>query len=193
MIVLWFAADAPSTYRFLFREEPRYLLLRLALERRHYLRALRTAATNDHLTGLANRHHFFERVDRAPTDTCAAVLYIDLDDFKPINDTFGHAAGDEVLRIVARRLAACVRETDMVARLGGDEFALLLAAPERVDEVAERVHAAFADPLQVAERSLRVGASVGVATGGGDLLDAADRAMYAVKAQSKGAPPRSTG
>jgi diguanylate cyclase (GGDEF)-like protein len=146
---------------------------------------LRHRASHDPLTGLANRALFHERLETALARGEAAVLYVDLDDFKPINDTLGHAAGDEVLRIVARRLAACVRETDTVARLGGDEFALLLAAPERAEEVAERVHAAFADPLQVAERALYVGASVGVAAGGGDLLDAADRAMYAVKAHSK--------
>jgi diguanylate cyclase (GGDEF)-like protein len=145
---------------------------------------LRHRASHDPLTGLANRALFHERLEAALARGEVAVLYVDLNEFKPINDTLGHAAGDEVLRIVARRLAACVRETDTVARLGGDEFALLLATPDHADEVAERVHAAFADPLQVGERALHVGASVGLAAGGGDvatLLDAADRAMYEVK------------
>ena len=145
---------------------------------------LRHRASHDPLTGLANRQLLLERLEAALAEGEAAVLYVDLNDFKPINDTLGHAAGDEVLRIVARRLAACVRESDTVARLGGDEFALLLATPEHADEVARRVQAAFAEPLQVADRALRVSASVGIAAGRGDvaaLLDAADRAMYHVK------------
>ena len=129
-------------------------------------RALRHRATHDPLTGLANRELFHERLADALRDGEAAVLYVDLDGFKPVNDRFGHAAGDEVLRIVARRLLASVRATDTVARLGGDEFALLLGEPGRAEHVAERVQAAFARPLQVGGQPVVISASVGVASGG---------------------------
>jgi GGDEF domain-containing protein len=126
--------------------------------------ALRHRAWHDPLTGLANRALFDERLAEAAEP---AVLFIDLDAFKPINDRLGHAAGDEVLRIVARRLQTCVRATDTVARLGGDEFALLVEAGSE-HEVSARVWDAFGDPFAV---------------GGEDVLAAADRAMYAVKRQ----------
>ena len=141
--------------------------------------ALRHRASHDPLTGLANRALFDERLADADEP---AVLFIDLDAFKPVNDRFGHAAGDEVLRIVARRLQTCVRATDTVARLGGDEFALLVEAGSE-HEVAARVADAFTDPVNVGGELLLVTASVGVAVGGEDVLAAADRAMYAVKRQ----------
>lgn len=139
--------------------------------------ALRHRAWHDPLTGLTNRALFDERLAEAVEP---AVLFIDLDAFKPVNDRLGHAAGDEVLRIVARRLQTCVRATDTVARLGGDEFALLVEAGSE-HEVAARVADAFADPFAVGGELLAVTASVGVAVGGEDVLAAADRAMYAVK------------
>jgi diguanylate cyclase (GGDEF)-like protein len=139
--------------------------------------ALRHRAWHDPLTGLANRALFEERLAEADAP---AVLFVDLDAFKPINDRFGHAAGDEVLRIVARRLQTCVRATDTVARLGGDEFALLVEAGSQL-EIAERVADAFVDPFNVVGELLVVTASVGVAVGGEDVLGAADRAMYEVK------------
>jgi len=140
-------------------------------------RLLRHRASHDPLTGLGNRALFDERLAQAGAP---AVLFIDLDAFKAINDRLGHAAGDEVLRITARRLQTCVRSTDTVARLGGDEFALLVEAGSE-DEVSARVGAVFADPFNVAGELLAVSASVGVAVGGENVLDAADRAMYAMK------------
>jgi diguanylate cyclase (GGDEF)-like protein len=143
--------------------------------------ALRRRATHDPLTGLANRALLLERIAASTGEV--TLLYLDLDGFKPINDRLGHAAGDEVLRIVARRLEHCVRaEQDTVARLGGDEFAVLVG--DRAEDVTARVRTAFRDPFIVAGEPLRVGASLGLATGPPDaesLLAAADRAMYAVK------------
>ena len=142
---------------------------------------LRRRASHDPLTGLANRTLLHERIAIAGHD--ATLLYLDLDHFKPINDRLGHAAGDEVLRLVARRLEHCVRaEQDTVARLGGDEFAVLVG--DGADAVAERIRGAFDSPFTVNGEELVVGASVGRASGPGDadaLLAAADRAMYAVK------------
>jgi diguanylate cyclase (GGDEF)-like protein len=146
---------------------------------------LRRRATHDPLTGLANRALLHERIAAGTGE--ATLLYIDLDGFKPINDRLGHAAGDEVLRLVARRLERCVRaEQDTVARLGGDEFAVLVR--DGADDVAERVRAAFAMPFTVSGEQLAVGASVGVASGFADadeLLAEADRAMYAIKLQGR--------
>jgi diguanylate cyclase (GGDEF)-like protein/PAS domain S-box-containing protein len=194
VILLWFDAEAPATYRFLFHQEPRYLLLRLALERRHHLRALRNAATNDHLTGLANRHHFFDAIDRISADAPCAVLYIDLDDFKPINDNLGHLMGDAVLREIGMRLRESVRTGDVAARLGGDEFAILCcedATEDAVGALAARVHAAITRPIEMPGGAVRVGASVGGAVAAKPgipatlLIEAADRALYEHKRLGK--------
>lgn len=196
VIVLWFDFEAPPSYRFLFREEPRYLLLRLALERRHYHRALQLAASQDHLTGLANRVTFFDALEREPKERRAAALYIDLDDFKPINDTYGHLAGDAVLEEMGRRLRAAVRPTDLVARLGGDEFAVLcrdVSTEASAEILAQRIHESVTVPVPLADdgRTGRVGASIGVAIAaeaGTDpmvLLDQADRLLRELKRQGK--------
>ena len=162
----------------------------------------RHLALHDPLTGLANRTLFADRVahalDRAERDgTEAAVLYLDLDGFKHLNDALGHAAGDQVLVAAAERLRRAVREGDTVARLGGDEFAVLLEgthaahAEAEAVAVAERVEAALRIPVEIEGRSQRIAASVGIAAAGGrglarrtpdDLLRRADRAMYAAKA-----------
>nr|WP_277349768.1 GGDEF domain-containing protein [Planosporangium thailandense] len=159
---------------------------------------LHELAFSDSLTGLANRAMFLDRLDeavrRARRDgSDAAVLLVDLDDFKPVNDRFGHAAGDAVLTEVAARLHGCVPETDVVARLGGDEFAILL---EQVpaggfSAMADRVVRALDVPCRVAGTEVRVGASVGVAVirAGDDasaLLQRSDAAMYAAKCRGKG-------
>jgi diguanylate cyclase len=155
-------------------------------------------ALYDPLTGLANRTLLGDRIDqamaRAERDARPpAVLVLDLDGFKAVNDSFGHAVGDLLLVEVARRLRAVVRESDTVGRLGGDEFALVVtdAARDPVLDVADRIRAAMSTPVHVAGQSCWVGASVGVrfAERGQDadtLLRDADTAMYAAKSHARG-------
>ncbi|HTJ38509.1 MAG TPA: sensor domain-containing diguanylate cyclase [Dactylosporangium sp.] len=146
---------------------------------------LRHEATHDPLTGLANRALFAERITLA--GGTAAIMIIDLDGFKAVNDTHGHHAGDALLRAVAGRLRACVRPGDTVARLGGDEFAVLLpgATPAYARELAARVHEAFAEPVPIDAVTVAIRASIGVAhgalAGAEQLLRDADFAMYSAK------------
>jgi diguanylate cyclase (GGDEF)-like protein/PAS domain S-box-containing protein len=155
-------------------------------------------AYHDGLTGLANRSLFRDRLEQALARSAraggtSAVLILDLDGFKQVNDTLGHDAGDQLLRIVAERLNEVVRATDTVARFGGDEFAVLL---DDADEalavgVARRALAALAEPSAVAGRELQVAASIGIAVhtgegGGDDLVRDADVAMYAAKDAGRG-------
>jgi diguanylate cyclase (GGDEF)-like protein/PAS domain S-box-containing protein len=153
-------------------------------------------ASHDPLTQLANRASFEERLNAALASPdrldSMAVLMIDLDDFKPINDTFGHHAGDELLIQVAARLRRVVRSQDTVARLGGDEFAVLMpgATREHAVAAAERVIGSVADHILAAGHRLSVRASVGVAIGtleeANTLLRDADAAMYVAKRSGKG-------
>ncbi|HVA86877.1 MAG TPA: GGDEF domain-containing protein [Candidatus Saccharimonadales bacterium] len=154
-------------------------------------------ARHDPLTALANRTLFAERLSRALVVSPSGVglLYLDVDDFKSINDTLGHRAGDEVLAIVAGRLAAALRAGDDVARLGGDEFAVIVeqADDERSAVIAaQRVLEAFVPPMFVAGRSLELTASIGIAWRGrgeasaDELLRRADIAMYEAKAAQSG-------
>lgn len=162
-------------------------------------------AYHDALTGLPNRRMLEEVLELAlararRSGLVVAVLYVDLDRFKEVNDGLGHAAGDQVLRTVARRMRSRVRDTDVVARLGGDEFVVVLAdlppgpgsgstsdAREVAESVARRVRQAVARPVEVAGRSVTVGASVGislypqVARDARGLLREADEAMYRSK------------
>jgi diguanylate cyclase (GGDEF)-like protein/PAS domain S-box-containing protein len=156
---------------------------------------IRQQAFHDALTGLPNRHLLLERLGQLITMTereqrQVALLFLDLDRFKAVNDELGHAAGDQLLKLVAARLQAQVRTADTVARLGGDEFVVLLDNPANVDEVAriaQRIVDAVSAPIQLAGQTLAVGASVGVALHPAhgqtpaELLHAADRAMYAAK------------
>ena len=158
-------------------------------------------AFHDTLTGLPNRALFADRVAHALRKRTAstappAVLFVDLDGFKAVNDSHGHATGDALLRLAARRLQDCVRAGDTVARLGGDEFAALLeggagACPFTVGEVAERFVSALSKPYRINTIGAVVSASVGiaVATPGitpDELLHNADLAMYQAKAAGKG-------
>ncbi|WP_433218256.1 diguanylate cyclase domain-containing protein [Dactylosporangium sp. CS-047395] len=146
---------------------------------------LRHEATHDALTGLANRALFAERI--AAAGGTAAVLIIDLDGFKAVNDTFGHHAGDALLRTVADRLRSCVRPADTVARLGGDEFAVLLpdTSLSYAEALTERFHERLAEPVEIDGVLVPIRASIGSAWGAlaraDELLRDADTAMYKMK------------
>lgn len=152
-------------------------------------------ATHDQLTGLANRRLFQSTWQQALSSTPAvtALLYIDLDGFKPVNDSFGHDTGDAVLVAVAQRLRDAVRSNDVVARLGGDEFAVILPSTDDAQAalLARRIVDALDRPIAVGDGTVQVGASVGVvvAPPGADPeteLRRADTAMYAAKAAGRG-------
>ena len=159
---------------------------------------LRTLAFHDSLTLLANRSLFSDRVHQAirhlGDGMTPAVLFIDLDNFKTVNDSLGHSAGDQLLRGFAHRLVQCTRAGDTVARLGGDEFAVLIDhAPgvEAACAVARQVIEACRQPFEIDGQQVRIGASVGVAIADRvsnveRLLRNADAAMYAAKSNGKG-------
>ncbi|WP_052584421.1 bifunctional diguanylate cyclase/phosphodiesterase [Azospirillum baldaniorum] len=152
-------------------------------------------AHHDALTGLPNRAMFHDRlqqaIDRSERGGALfALLYIDLDGFKPINDTHGHSRGDEVLRVVARRLSGLLRKSDLIARIGGDEFAIILeveVTPAGAETVADKCRTALAEPILIDGLRLPLALSIGVAVYPQDGRDAqqlivhADQAMYAVK------------
>jgi diguanylate cyclase (GGDEF)-like protein len=154
-------------------------------------------ARHDLLTNLPNRGLLLDRVQHAlqlsrRRGSRIALLFVDLDGFKPVNDRFGHAAGDSVLVDVARRLASCVRSSDTVARLGGDEFAILLedVRPAEVQAACERILTALSRGVHVAGHELSLSASIGVAFGdtsetADSMLRNADLAMYEAKSRGK--------
>jgi diguanylate cyclase (GGDEF)-like protein len=155
-------------------------------------------AFHDPLTGLANRARFFDRLESAiadPSSQTVAVLFIDLDGFKVVNDSLGHATGDGLLVSVAERITGCLRGSDLAARLGGDEFAILTADGERPADtvpIAQRIIQAIGEPFVVGAREVFITASIGIATRGrhaedaGELLRNADVAMYKAKTAGKG-------
>ncbi|GIU86536.1 MAG: hypothetical protein KatS3mg009_1051 [Acidimicrobiia bacterium] len=169
-------------------------------ERRALAERLAHDATHDRLTGLANRALLLESVERGlararRTGTELAVLFIDLDHFKPVNDTLGHDAGDALLCEVGARIRDQVRGGDRVARIGGDEFAVVcapIAAAEHAVDIAHRIKAALHAPFTVHGREVSIGACIGVATTGGDpvgaaqLLSRADAAAYRGKHNGRG-------
>ena len=173
--------------------------VRLRRQRRAETRVL-YMAHHDVLSGALNRASFNEVLQqaawrRAEGGPAFSLLCIDLDYFKEVNDSFGHAAGDEVLRVATQRLKACVREGDQVARLGGDEFAIVLlgvASVEAVTPLAQRIVEALAQSYEVAGQRVYCGGSVGVAIHGldatdpDDLLGKADLALYRAKANGRG-------
>ncbi len=154
---------------------------------------LRFEATHDALTEAHNRASFDQEVARVAAASSCAVLYLDLDDFKPVNDGFGHAVGDDVLVEITARLRHCVRGDDLIARIGGDEFAVLcpgIADRGAAVGLAQRIVDELGSPMEVRGETIRVGASVGLAFGAAgddaaELLMRADAAMYAAKAGGK--------
>ena len=172
--------------------------LRANLRQRQILEAeLEQRAFHDPLTGLANRRLFADRLGRAlaQRDEPVAVLFLDLDDFKTINDSHGHLAGDELLVAVASCLSGSVRPEDTVARLGGDEFAMLIernATEGNARQLADRLIAGLRRPVRVAGRDRTIGASVGISLGRSgqstaeQLMSEADIAMYVAKGDGKG-------
>jgi diguanylate cyclase (GGDEF)-like protein len=169
-----------------------------AVENARLERVLTHQAFHDSLTNLANRALFGERLDHAldRRNPRVAVLLVDIDDFKVVNDTLGHTVGDQMLVAVAERLAASTRASDTAARLGGDEFAVLveeIASLEDATAAATRILESLRRPLLLAGEELRVGASIGIAADMEGQLDAgalllhADVAMYAAKRSGRGA------
>ena len=159
-------------------------------EREQLAARLRHQASHDALTGLPNRLYFTDHLAaRLAAGVEPGVLFVDLDDFKAVNDGLGHRIGDELLRAVASRLGGAVRADDVVARLGGDEFAVLVEDGEP-EEVAGRIIQAMAEPFLIGGHRLVVQASIGVAdrrgTSAENLLANADLAMYRAKALGKG-------
>ena len=162
-------------------------------------RELEHLARHDTLTGLANRLFLNDRIERAVararrTGGSVALLMIDLDGFKQVNDAHGHAVGDELLIVIARRLQESVRETDTVARLGGDEFVVLLEDtrhPEGTSQIVEKLIAAMRLPVLLDAGTIEISASIGLACmpqhadAADDLLERADAAMYAAKAAGR--------
>ena len=159
---------------------------------------LRYQAYHDPLTGLANRSLFVDRVNERLTEAIGGsgpvVLFVDLDDFKVVNDTLGHRAGDQLLIAVADRVRSCVRAEDLAARLGGDEFALLIEDTDelaRAVAVSRRILDALGVPLQIDGQDIAVSASIGIAAAreehhrADELLRNADVAMYTAKAAGK--------
>jgi diguanylate cyclase (GGDEF)-like protein len=156
-------------------------------------------ASHDPLTGLPNRRVFLDRVEHAiararRAELQLAILFIDLDHFKEINDKLGHAVGDVMLLAVADRLRTTVREADTVARLGGDEFIVMIEDVDNVDAVAMVAHKiieSLATPVWYQEQSLAVGASIGIAlypndgTTTTEIIAAADQAMYRAKSAGR--------
>lgn len=154
-------------------------------------------ANEDPLTGLANRRYLTQRLERLLEQKVPlAVMFIDLDGFKPINDKYGHDVGDEALRMVSDRLGACIRESDVLSRIGGDEFIILFTGledeevlKERGDKVLEMVRT----PMWISGNRVRMGASIGISVSPKDgedvetIINAADESMYAAKQGGKNA------
>ncbi len=182
--------------RVIEHDEPGFVLTcHDVTERRALEQQLSYQAFHDSLTGLANRALFRDRLEHAIARTARsemrfAVLFIDLDDFKDVNDSLGHAAGDSMLRQMTHRLGEAVREEDTVARLGGDEFAILLESIDSDDEVitvADRIVMSAREPFEVGESVISSGLSIGIAIADASALSAeavmrnADLALYEAK------------
>ncbi|MGM0645122.1 MAG: diguanylate cyclase domain-containing protein, partial [Thermodesulfobacteriota bacterium] len=174
-------------------------------KRRLYQARLEAMAHYDTLTGLPNRTLFFERLHQLHSQAMRyqrryGIVFLDLDDFKPVNDTYGHKVGDALLQHVAQRLQANLRQADTVARLGGDEFAVLLSDiydRQAAQQVADKLAAALGEPFDLEQAQVHIGVSAGAAIYPEDsdtaeaVLNRADQFMYQKKTASnrnKGRP-----
>jgi diguanylate cyclase (GGDEF)-like protein/PAS domain S-box-containing protein len=169
-------------------------------EQKQYEDKLIRLAYYDTLTGLPNRRLFLDRFEQAlltakRKDRKLALLYLDVDNFKDINDLHGHFVGDALLEIIASRLSMCIRELDTVCRMGGDEFVILLQEfdeTEEISSIAQRMAEVIGQPYLIRERILSISCSIGIAyypnhsTDGKLLMNYADTAMYRSKASGKG-------
>jgi diguanylate cyclase (GGDEF)-like protein/PAS domain S-box-containing protein len=190
LITVWMRTGGPPPEYHMSGMQAAKDFVELILRWTRQVRLLDVAAHRDALTGLANRKAFFDALGAGGK---GAVLYCDLDRFKPVNDVLGHRAGDELLRAVARRIQGCVRSADVVARLGGDEFAVLCegATEQQAADLAERIRASIEEPFHVVGAPAHVGISIGVAHTterlGDAVLESADHALYEAKAAGGGA------
>jgi diguanylate cyclase (GGDEF)-like protein len=190
-VVIWVQVDVQLNIGIddALRQTQRLASLVIGEERRHL--ALRQQAVTDPLTGLGNRSALRRRLDTAPGPVTLAI--IDLDDFKPINDTHGHDTGDAVLQVVADRLRSAVRADDLVVRYGGDEFAVVLANQTPADgaaQLAQRIIAAIEAPIALhGTFPITIGASIGLATASADaVVHQADTSLYQAKATKRHTP-----
>ena len=172
---------------------------RFVTKAQDYEATIQFVSNHDALTGLPNRRNFLEKLKLMlplanDTGRSVVVLFLDLDEFKNVNDTLGHAAGDLLLQAAAGRLTRCVRNAEMVARLGGDEFTVVLQLrdnTENVNLVAQRILETFRQPFEIEAQSLMVSVSIGISIFPQDgdevsqLLKKADEAMYLAKRQGK--------
>jgi diguanylate cyclase (GGDEF)-like protein len=188
-VTIWTVGHGRSPLIHTYGMELAINMIELILRWTDQQRALEIAARRDSLTGLANRSVFFDALSACTEG--GAVLYCDLDLFKPVNDLHGHTAGDEILRLVGARVRQSVRGKDVVARLGGDEFAVICvgASLEEATEVAVRIQETLARPFAVAGLTVQVGVSIGIAHSTEALtemlVDAADRALSEAKAAGR--------
>ena len=201
-ILVWCRQDGPDIEVHRYAVETMARAMAVILQWRHQVTSLVDAARRDPLTGLVNRTGFWEVLDALARDQVSpivAVLYVDLDGFKEVNDRYGHRTGDLVLTEAAQRIAGVIRPGDTVARLGGDEFAIVcrdLGTPREAVAIAERVLESLSGPVEVdvadLDGAIEVGASVGIATVAGhalrsdELLEAADAALYEAKREGRG-------
>ena len=191
------AADFIEKSRFDARDLDR--TIRYAVEQKRVEGHLAARAEHDELTGLYNRNGFTARLEQAMavadrTERHLGVMFIDLDRFKHVNDSLGHAAGDALLRAVSARIRDCCRATDVVARMGGDEFAVIathMKEPSHAGHLAEKIVASFIEPFEVGGHIVHAGASVGVTTypidrgSAEQLLMNADMALYRAKEEGR--------
>lgn len=168
-------------------------------ERRNANLEMNRLANYDALTGLANRHQFNARLQQLASsqrsqDKCFALMFLDLDNFKTVNDSLGHAVGDRVLQAIARRLQQTIRNGDLLARLGGDEFALISLGEDSISNssvIAQRILYCFHDPCQIDGLNLQIGCSIGIVLSPihsdepEALLKNADMALYAAKSAGR--------